>query len=267
MTMPVREDVPNILLQKKVATMSDKVQFLERELRLDAPYYSSQFLVAKNFVEESQYEKVPLIELCDDIFRLSQFKRIWSDEAHGTPYMASTDLIYFKPFRSRENLDKAFVAKGKHADMAKIMSVLGKKSPTLAKKGEERFFLEEGWILVTCSGSLGRVVLATKSLTKFFFSHDLIRIVPKKETLNGYLYAYLNSWIGQTFLGRDQYGGWIKHIEPKQIRDIPVILPPREVQIEIHKKMIDGYTFLEEFRKREIESINSLDSLFMKKSK
>ncbi len=263
--MPVKEDVPTILLQKQVATMSDKVQFLERELRLDAPYYSSQFLVAKNYVEESPYPKVPLSELCEDIFRLSQFKRIWSDETHGVPYMASTDLIYFKPFRARENLDKAFVAKDKHGDVAKIMSVFGKKSPMLAKNGEERFFVEKGWILVTCSGSLGRVVLATESLTKFFFSHDLIRIIPKKETLTGYLYAYLNSWIGQTFLGRDQYGGWIKHIEPKQIKDIPIIMAPKEVQLEVHNRIAEGYDFLEEFRKREIESKDHLNSLFMKK--
>lgn len=131
----------------------------------------------------------------------------------------------------------------------------------MAKEGEKRFFVEEGWILVTCSGSLGRVLLVTKSLSNIFFSHDLIRIVPKKETLKGYLYAYLNSWVGQTFLKRDRYGGWVKHIEPDQIKSIPVILPPREVREEIHRKVIEAYCHRENFRERESSEIDKVDSI------
>ena len=259
--MAGRDEVPNILLRKEVSVTSDKVQLLEKEMRLDAPFYSSAFLKAKSIIEKSPYQVLPLIELCEDIFRLTRFKRVWADKKHGFTYMASTDLVYFRPFRDRENPDKAFVAKGKHDQRAKIKSALGKQSPILAREGEKRFFVEEGWILATCSGSLGRVILVTKGLSNIFFSHDLIRIVPKKETLEGYLYAYLNSWVGQAFLKRDRYGGWVKHIEPDQIKSIPVVLPPRDLRKEIHRKVKEAYRHLENFRKKESSEIDKLDSI------
>jgi len=257
--MAGRDAIPDVLLRKDVFVTSDKANLLEKEMRLDAPYYSSAFLKAKSIVEKSHYPVVPLIDLCEDIFRLTRFKRVWTTKDHGYGYMASTDLIYFKQFRERENPDRAFVAKGKHDQKAKIKSALGKRSPTLAKKGEKRFFVEEGWILVTCSGSLGRIVLVTKSLCNTFFSHDLIRIVPKKETLEGYLYAYLNSWVGQTFLKRDKYGGWVKHIEPDQIKSIPVLLLPPNLREEIHKRVMGAYQHREEFSEEEISAVNEAD--------
>lgn len=262
MKMGGKVKIPDILLDKNVFTTSNSINLLEKEMRLDAPYYSSEFLKAKDLLERSPYQKVPLLELCEDIYRLTRFKRIFTDKEHGFIYMAPSDLVYYRPLRERENSDRAYVAKGKHDLLANIKSAFGKQSPTLSKKGEERFFVEEGWLLITCSGSMGRIVLTTQSLTNVFFSHDLIRIVPKKETLIGYLYAYLSSWIGQTFLKRDQYGGWVKHIEPNQIKSLPVLLPPRDIQEKIHNNLLEAYSHRERFLSEEKSTIVELETIF-----
>lgn len=255
------KSIHKILLKKDIFVSSDPVRILETKgMRLDAPYYSDTFMQAKKVVEKSHYPVVPLIELCDDIFRLNQFKRVWSDKKHGHPYMSATDLFYFKPLREQENPSRAYVARGQHEGDAKIKSAKKQDSVMHRKKGEERFFVEEGWILVSCSGSVGRLMLVTKGLSNIFLSHDLIRIVPKKETLPGYLYAYLNSWIGQAFLKRDKYGGWVKHIEPEQIKSIPVVLLPKNVQKKIHRKVISAYQHRENFLKGGSFAVHKINS-------
>ncbi len=262
------KSIPKILLKKDIFASSDSARTLEKgEMRLDAPYYSDAFMQAKKVVERSPYPVVPLIELCDDIFRLNQFKRVWSDKKHGYPYMSATDLFHFKPFREQENPSRAYVAKGQHGGDAKIKSAKKQDSVMHGKVGEERFFVEEGWILVSCSGSVGRVMFVTNNMTHIFFSHDLIRIVPKKETLAGYLHAYLNSWVGQAFLKRDKYGGWVKHIEPEQIKSIPVILLPKNVREKIHQEVITAYQHREDFLKGESSTTNKVDSVLNQSSR
>lgn len=252
----------DIIVEKKVFTTSNSISLIEKEMRLDAPYYSSTFLKAKSFLDNSSFQTVPLIDLCEDIYRLTRFKRIFTDKKHGYVYMAPSDLVYYRPLRERENPDRAYVAKGKHDLFANIKSAFGKNSPTLLKNGEERFFAKEGWLLITCSGSMGRIVLTTKSLTDVFFSHDLIRIVPKTDTLIGYLYAYLSSWIGQAFITRDKYGGWVKHIEPNQIKSLPVLQAPRDVQERIHNNVWEAYEHRESFLNKEKTAIDEVEAIF-----
>ena len=256
--------VPEILLKKRLFTSSDSSRLLEEEMRLDAPYYSDVFMKAKGFVEEAKerYEVRPLIDFCEDIFRLGQFKRVWSDKQHGFPYMAPTDLFSLKYLREQEAPSRAFVAKGRHGEIANIKSALKNQSPMRARQGEARFFVENGWILISCSGSVGRLTLVTESLCNYFFSHDLIRIVPKQGTWTGYLYAYLSSWVGQAFLKRDIHGGWVKHIEPEQIKFVPIITPPEDIQKEIHGKIIGAYSSRERFLKDETAEIHRLESMF-----
>lgn len=252
----------DIIIEKKVFTTSNSISLIEKEMRLDAPYYSSTFLKAKSFLDNSSFQTVPLIDLCEDIYRLTRFKRIFTDKEHGYTYMAPSDLVYYRPLREREKPDRAYVAKGKHDLLANIKSALGNQSPTLSKIGEERYFVEEGWLLITCSGSMGRIVLTTKSLTDVFFSHDLIRIVPKTDTLIGYLYAYLSSWIGQAFISRDKYGGWIKHIEPNHIKSLPVLQVPRDVQERIHYKVWEAYEHRESFLNKEKSAIAEIENIW-----
>jgi len=260
--------VPEILLKKHVFTSFDSSRTLEEEMRLDAPYYSDVFMKAKGLVEEARerYGIKPLIDFCEDIFRLGQFKRVWSDKAHGFAYMAATDLFSLKYLREQEAPSRAFIAKGRHGKVANIKSALKEQSPMRARQGEDRFFVENGWILVSCSGSVGRLTLVTKSLCNYFFSHDLIRIVPKQGTWTGYLYAYLSSWVGQAFLKHDIHGGWVKHIEPEQIKSVPIVVLPDNEQREIHENIVRAYDCRENFLTIEASELGKLEAFFDKLS-
>lgn len=100
--------------------------------------------------------------------------------------------------------------------------------------------VQNGWILLTRSGTVGRCVIVSKRLAKFAITDDALR-VQAKDVPVGYLYAYLSSWIGQVLISKDQYGSAIKHLEPHHLASVPVALPPADIQAEIHAEIMRAY--------------------------
>ncbi len=108
-------------------------------------------------------------------------------------------------------------------------------------KPMERHLVETGWILVTRSGSTGRVVYVGDDLAGFQIaegvavSEHVIRIIPDTEQVDpGYLFAYLSTeGVGKVLLAQGIYASVVRHITPEHIRAIPVPLPPAELQREV----------------------------------
>lgn len=89
-----------------------------------------------------------------------------------------------------------------------------------AKK--EELFVKEGWLLMTCSGSVGDVVYVDKQLTQFIYTHDLIRIVPRDMDTQLYLFGFLSSPIGKQLVDHFKYGSVIQHLEAFHVAELPV---------------------------------------------
>ena len=180
------------------------------EMRLDASFYTQEVSRALRLLEESGYTVVLLYnELARDVFYLPREKRYLADSRTGTPYLMPAELFYFPYSPSK------FV-------YAKKLS------------RTEDWFVKEGWILLTRSGRLGELTLATKTLRKFLVSDDVIRIVPKEETPNGYVFAYLSTWLGKALLTKNQYGEMVEHIEPHHVKSVKIPILPEKVQNVIH---------------------------------
>ncbi|ASJ07273.1 restriction endonuclease subunit S [Thermococcus pacificus] len=86
---------------------------------------------------------------------------------------------------------------------------------------------------------------------------ELIRLRPDTSKINPYyLTLYLNSAIGKYLLNYSVRGQTV-HLYPKDIEDLPVLLPPREIQDSIGNKLkeaIDKKIEAEE-KRREIQEI------------
>lgn len=220
------------------------------ENTMGASAYTGDYGKATDLIEETEHEVVELEDLCERIFRKSRFTRVYVDNPEfGHKYLAPSDVGSLKPwYRQINNTSRAYVSKTKH-DISE-------------------YSVEEGTILVTCSGSvnLGSVFLATDFLTDYFLTHDMIRIVPKEDTLSGYLYAYLDSWVGRSLMLHNEFGIGIDHIEPEQIADLPVILPPESYRSEIHEKIHDrimsAYDAREQFLQKDKHAIERLGDIF-----
>jgi len=193
------------------------------EQRLDAGYYAQEAATAFRIVRDCGLGVSPLNRLASEIYILGRFRRVYAtNRESGWPYLSASEVFAFRPASER------WLAKDH------------------APRRADDHFAKSGWILISASGTVGRVVLATKRLEKFFLTHDLIRIVPSQSPPVGYLYAYLSSWIGQALMTKDQYGAAIKHLEPHHLAGIPVPLLPEDEQQAIHKEIIRAYSLRDE---------------------
>jgi type I restriction enzyme S subunit len=191
----------------------------EGEKRLDASFYATDVIASRVLMTKLVEQGIQLsrIEnLSEKIFWPGRFKRRYVSKKEGDPFLMPSEVIMFLP------KPKKFII-----DYPKEVSI------------------KENWILITRSGSVGRCLITSKPLKRYVLSDDLIRIVPKDENNVGYLYAYLNTWIGQAFLIKDQYGSTVKHIEPHHVATILVPRIP-ELEEEINQKILEAHRLREE---------------------
>jgi type I restriction enzyme S subunit len=140
------------------------------------------------------------------IFHAGRESRIWVESPeHGIPFMGSSDILM--------------------ADLAHL-SYISKKQ--IAKT--PRFLIKKDWILITRSGTIGRIAYTRNDMDGIACSEDVIRVIPDTDKIKpGYLYTFLSSRFGMPLILSGTYGAIIQHIEPEHIIDLPV---PRLGKIE-----------------------------------
>ena len=86
--------------------------------------------------------------------------------------------------------------------------------------------MSDGMTLITCAGTVGKVIYVRKQLTGSAVTHDAIRVIPGEKLSAGYIYAFLNSPAGQLQLRRCKYGSVIPRLHKRHIERIVVPVPP-----------------------------------------
>lgn len=95
--------------------------------------------------------------------------------------------------------------------------------------------VETNWILMSCSGLVGRITAVYPHHEQIIITHDLLRIVPKDDSDRGWLYAYLRTSVFHSIAQSAQYGHMIKHSEPEHVQSIPVVMPAPAIRAGIGK--------------------------------
>jgi hypothetical protein len=193
-------------------TARAKASWLEEKgVRFDAAYHLSEGRQAQITIENhGDYES--LADVTQRIFLGGRFRRTYVEDAErGYPYLTASDMIKSEPI-SGTYLSKIHTGK---IDKLKI---------------------EKDWILVSCSGSIGRTVYTNGIFEGQIGTHDLIRIIPNPAKMpGGYVYAFLASKHGFSLLTQGTYGGVIQHIEPHHITGLPVPRLPAAQMQQIHE--------------------------------
>lgn len=193
----------------KVKTIPSK--WIENEgYRLDCGPYMLGAIEARELLRKHQ--TTPLKHLTSGynggIYNGPQFVRNYvQDPSHGVPFLTTSSML--------------------QADMS-TLPLLSKKD---AHSSKLRFLeIKEGMTLITCSGSIGRMVYSRKDMVGIWSNQDIIKVVADQEKiLPGYLYAYLSSRFGIPLVISGTYGAIVQHIEPAHIADLPV---PRLGELE-----------------------------------
>jgi type I restriction enzyme S subunit len=178
-------------------------------LRLDASYYNRDVIQAIGALEASGMDVRPLGELTERAFIPPRFRRIYVKEGHGIPFLQGSHVVHFEP-----------------ADMKYL-------SPT-AHVRLGRWIIEAGWILVTCSGTVGRVTMAPDEWNGWAASQHILRIVPGdvKGCPPGYLATFLASPLGHVQLTAQIYGAVVDELTEDQARSVlvPVARTPSQLR-------------------------------------
>ncbi len=184
--------------------------------RLDCNPYLSGAFEARVILEKLSAPKQPLHEVTKGglkgIFNGPRFSRNYvEDPAHGVPFLGSTDILA--------------------ADLSNL--------PLLSKrqvKASPELLIDEGWTLITCSGTIGRMVYSRADMKGMAGSQHFMRVVPDPDRiLPGYLYAYLSSRFGVPLIVSGTYGAIIQHIEPHHIADLPVPRLGNVIETKVHE--------------------------------
>lgn len=184
--------------------------------RLDCNPYLSGAFEAKVLLEKLHGKKQHLYQLTiggkGGIFHAGREARTYvEDPRYGVPFLGSTDILM--------------------ADLSNL--------PLLSKKqvaANPHFTIQEGWTLITRSGTIGRMAYVRADMAGMACSEHVMRVVPNTNAIHsGYLYAYLSSRFGVPMVVAGTYGAIIQHIEPHQIAELPVPIPPERFQLKIHE--------------------------------
>ncbi|WP_149263457.1 restriction endonuclease subunit S [Actinomadura sp. K4S16] len=197
----------------KIASIDNPVRaswLVEQGLRLDADTYVSDGYQTRKFIESLRNFR-PLSEITERIFHPGIFRRHWTtDLAYGIPFLGSAAIF--------------------QADLSNLPLIT---SRSFNKRPQLR--LEPGWSLITRSGmTAGRVTYARLEMEGLACSEDVLRVVADEEEISpGYLYTFLASRYGLAMIKGQVYGTSVKHIEPEQIADLPVLRLPQEIEFTI----------------------------------
>lgn len=105
----------------------------------------------------------------------------------------------------------------------------------------EQLEFEENMILITCSGTIGKVTQVPKHWENWTANQHIIRIVPSSNEIAGYLSIFLGSVYGYSLINRFTYGAVLDEIDDNHIgqRLIP-LLKNTDIQTEINNMDLDA---------------------------
>lgn len=155
----------------------------------------------------SSFNYKTLGELSQKIWRPDIFKRMYV--TNGVPFLSGSDIMLRIPSSEKQ---------------------LSRKTPN-----KEEFFVDEKWILVPRSGTIGEVVYTTSQHAQKLVSEHVIRIIPNDILSSGYIFAFLSSSVGKALIQRPIFGSVIQHVEPPLLEKIPIPIIEDEKMAEIGK--------------------------------
>ena len=196
-----------------------------RGKRLEASVFDVEAKQARQIIKNSKFPSTTIggENGLTTSYTCARFKRIWLEHSDFPIYQPSTIVdIKPKPHGYISNLTKTNI---------------------------ENLRVKKGQILMTCSGTIGKVSYVSDTLKNKIFSHDLLRINCKNTVDQGYVYTYLKSKVGNKILLTNSYGAVITHIEPEHLATIPIPDAPKEIKERIHNLIVESFKLRDESNK------------------
>lgn len=196
---------------EKLSTTIRLSEVVDAGVRLEASAFSIEAHNAVTALKNSGLQLMPLYGeggLCHEAHNAFRFKRIYVSREQGVPFLSSSDIISLQP---------------------RIDNYLSRKYT----KNLDKLLIQKWDVLISCSGTVGNIGLASDTFTGKALSQHAIRLRADDADTAGYVAAFLRSRYGRPQLTQATYGSVIVHIEPEHLKRvlIPDLPPIRQVVI------------------------------------
>lgn len=197
-------------------------EVVERGKRLEASVFDVEAKQAWDLINNNKYPITFLggAEGLTTSYTCGRFKRIWVKKSDYPIYQPSS-VVDIKP------TPDGYISKKTKVDIDSLR-------------------VHKGQILLTCSGTIGKLSLVSQTLDNAIFSHDLLRIDCKNTVDIGYIYTYLKSKIGSQILITNKYGAVITHIESEHLDTVPIPNAPDSIKSRINDLILQSYDLRDE---------------------
>ena len=189
----------------KVKSSSLRASLLaDGERRMEAENFLASGFGTRLAIESKAAGWTRLVDVAR-IWQPSRLKGIQVSPEFGTPFLAATQVYGVRP------IPRKWLSLNRTSDHAQR-------------------FVEEGTILLTCSGSVGRATLAHSAINGVLISHDLLRVEANQEDWWGWIYAYLRAPTVREMMKSARYGHIIKHLETHHLDELPILLLQQDLR-------------------------------------
>ena len=193
--------------------------------RLDGSFYVPIVKAIERHIAKTAREvvKVGDRQICQSVILPGRFKRVYVEEGSGVPFIGGKQIFELDPN------NKKYLSRTQHGNRIR-----------------DELTLRENMILVTCSGTIGKVAIVPVHWNGWTANQHIIRVVPANNEVAGYLYTWLSSDYAYPLITRYIHGAVIDEINDVQVSEIAVpLLPDENAQRKINDSMV-----LEANRKR-----------------
>ena len=196
---PVEQDLPSCFVINSDQIRSDHIH------RLDAWYYDpNKNDIAKHMEsavgkEILDLERLGELTVDSGVFYPGRHKRNYVNPGpESLPFYSGTQILQVRPFDLKWQ-PKDYKPANNHV-------------------------VEKDWILITRSGSTGRVIIVNDSLAGSMVSEHVIRVICDESRIDPYyVYAFLASAeIGKVLMEKGIYASVVDHLSPQFISSLPI---------------------------------------------
>ncbi len=190
----------NALFETQVSSvMSNMVR--DNAFRLDAGTYSHD-TISMQLLRRGNLKSKKLTDIAD-VFGFGPFKRTYiADPEFGLPLLSSSEIMATNP------------------------------SPSILAKFDcpkwSQYEVREGWIVISCSGTIGNVAIIPKKWNQWALSQHAIRIIPEKGYL-GFIYTFIRLPGVKQQIVAMKSGSVIDEIYPNDLKQLNVPFPAQGV--------------------------------------
>lgn len=205
--------------------------------RFDSAHHIPLARSAVRKLEKGCYPLISIGRFSGEIYLAPRFARVYVLRDYGTPLL-----------------------QGSHIPMGRIHEL--KYISNSQTDRMERWVIRSGTVLVTCSGTIGRVAIASNTMNGWAASQHILRITPKIGVSHeGYIATFLMTPYGQHQLQSKIYGGVVDELTAEDTAKVLIPDLPYAEQEKIGAPAREAYELRDQANALENQAIACMEAV------